>query len=214
MRTTTYASRPGFVVDPNSVTSNQGRQPDWSKIPEKYRRGAVAVVLTAEAAFGGLTIAVEALAAELPAGRALAFGDGLAAITTATAPAGSESVAVQGLISEIPEGATAYFQPPGYEAAGKVVPAGKVLVELASGLVATRAERPGAETARFISKTPMVEDSVSDSRSGYGMITGANLFENLLPDADPITGLLPDAYKTELRANGGAFVFDKYEDNR
>lgn len=214
MRTTVYPSRPAFVVDPNSVGSTQGRQISWAHIPEKYRRGAILVKLAAAASATDEALTVDALAGELPAGRVLNFGGGLTAVVAETAATGATTVVTAPLAADIPDNAEAYFQPAGQEAAGRVIPAGKVMVEMAGGLLATRAERPNAETASQILKTPAVEDSVSDSRSGYGTYDSGRFFENLLPDADPATGLIPAQFKTELRAAGGAWRFDQYADNR
>lgn len=213
MRTTSYPSRPAFVVDPNSVGSTQGRQISWANIPEKYRRGATVVRLDGAVLADAEELTVDSLGAELPAGRTLNFG-GVLALVTETAAAGSTTVAVAPLSDGIADNAEAYFQPEGQEAAGKVIPAGKVMVEMTGGKLATRAERPNAETASQILKTPAVEDSVSDSKSGYGTYDSGRFFENLLPDADPTTGLIPTDFKTELRAAGGAWRFDQYADNR
>ena len=49
-----------------------------------------------------------------------------------------------------------------------------------------------------------------------GAILGGVIYENMLPDADPVTGLLPTAYKNELQAAGvgTGFAWVKYEDSR
>lgn len=214
MRTTNFPSRPGFVVDPASTGSTQGRLIAWEFIPEKYRRGAVLVKLSAAASADDDTLTVDALGAELPAGRPLNFGGGLLAVTTEVTPMGATEIAVAALAADIPDNSEAYFQPAGMEAAGKIVPAGKTMCEMADRRLCTRAERPNAETASQLLKTNATEDSVSDARTGYGTFDEGRFFENLLPDADPITGLLPAQFKTELRAAGGAWRFEQYRDSR
>lgn len=212
MRETQSPSRPAFVVDPNSTGSTQGRQISWAHIPEKYRRGAQMVKLNGAVLADAEELTVDALAAEVPGGRVLNFGGGLTAVVTETAAALATTIAVEPVAADIADNAEAWYQPAGQESAGKVLPAGKVMVEVTGGggKLATRAERPNAETASQMLKTRAVEDSTSDSLSGYGTYDSGRFFENLLPDADPATGLIPTAFKTELRAAGGAWRFEQY----
>lgn len=59
------------------------------------------------------------------------------------------------------------------------------------------------------------ENARQDAKSGYGMIVGGVLYENLLPAAvGGPPALLPAAVKTELRDAGCTFKFDLYQDNR
>jgi hypothetical protein len=214
MRETRNPSRPGFVVDPNSVGSTQGRQIAWEFIPEKYRRGAALVKLNGAAVATDVSLTVDALLVEVPAGRQLNFGGGKLAVTTATAPVGATTIPVAALAAGIADNAEAYFQPTGQESAGKVIPAGKVMCEMTDRRLCTRAERPNAETASQLLKTNATEDSISDAKTGYGTYDEGRFFENLLPDADPTTGLISSTYKTELRAAGGAWRFEQYRDSR
>jgi hypothetical protein len=213
MRSTSYASRPAFVVDPNSVGSNQGRQIAWEYVPEKYRRGAVTVTAGA-AAQGATTLPVTALPAALPAGTVLDFGGDEFAVTTAAAAKGATSLAVRALANALEGGETATFVPQASRSAGKVIPAGKVMAEMTDGRIVPRSDRPGTETAAFILKTPAVEDSTSDSLSGYGCYESGRFFDNLLPDATGTPAAISGTYKTELRANGGAWRFEQYSDSR
>lgn len=214
MRSTNTPSRPGFVVDPNSVGSTQGRQIAWEFIPDKYRRGALLVKLAAAALEGATSLTVDALTDALPGGRVLNFGAQQAVVGPAGAAAGATSVPVVALADAIADNAEAYYQPAGQESAGKVLPAGKVMCEMTDRRLCTRAERPNAETASQLLKTNATEDSISDARTGYGTFDEGRFFENLLPDADPTTGLISSTYKTELRAAGGAWRFEQYRDTR
>jgi hypothetical protein len=66
-----------------------------------------------------------------------------------------------------------------------------------------------------ITETDIVQGDKQDALSGHGMIVGARLYENLLPDATggpPKT--LAAAIITELRANGHAWSFETYADTR
>jgi hypothetical protein len=287
MRSTTHPSRPNAIVDPDSVTRNQGRQIDFSKASIRYQQGAVRINLTGAAARGATSLAVDALTSDLPVDTILNFGNianvavvvgvagaavdatsvpvaalsgaipsgtvldfggkkfarltaaaaaGATALTvsalatalvsgdaatytggtlsarlTAAAAAGATALTVDELALPVPAASVAYALG---EVGSKRIPALTVMAQLASGLCIPRADVTGAETAQFVLETDAQEGSVSDSKSGYGMMTGAHVFENLLPDADPTTGLIPAGWKTELRAFGGAWIFEQYADSR
>lgn len=214
MRTTSNPSRPAFVVDPNSVGSTSGRQIAWEYIPEKYRRGAQMVRLNGAVSADDEELTVDALGAEVPAGRVLNFGGGLTATVTMTAAKGATTIAVLPLAADIADNAEAYYQPAGQESAAKALPASKCMAAMADGRLCTRAERPGAETATELLKTPAAEDNVSDSKSGYGTYDSGRFYENLLADATGSPAVLPAQFKTELRAAGGAWRFEQYYDSR
>jgi hypothetical protein len=250
MRSTTHPSRPNAIVDPDSVTRNQGRQIDFSKASIRYQQGAVRINLTGAAARGATSLAVDALTSDLPvdtilnfgnianvavvvgvagaavdatsvpvaalsgaipSGTVLDFGGKKFARLTAAAAAGATALTVDELALPVPAASVAYALG---EVGSKRIPALTVMAQLASGLCIPRADVTGAETAQFVLETDAQEGSVSDSKSGYGMMTGAHVFENLLPDADPTTGLIPAGWKTELRAFGGAWIFEQYADSR
>lgn len=96
----------------------------------------------------------------------------------------------------------------------KYLPAGTVVGELlGSGKVSPRVVT--TNPAVGILETSAVEGEQVDALSGYGVILGAHVYENLLPGATggpPAT--LASAIKTELRANGGAWTFETYGDTR
>lgn len=287
MRSTVYPSRPNAIVDPDSVTRNQGRQIDFSKASVKFQRGAIQIKLAAAAAKGatGLTIdalaedlpidtilnfgnvanvvvvvgaagaladatslPVDALSGPIPSGTVLDFGGKKFARLTAAALAGAVALTVAALPTALVDDDTATYvggtQQARLTAAAargatalvidelqfaiadddiayalgepgtKRIPALTVMAQLASGLCIPRADVTGAETAQFMLETDAQEGSVSDSKSGYGHMTSAHVFENLLPDADPTTGLIPSGWKTELRAFGGKWIFEPYADSR
>lgn len=74
----------------------------------------------------------------------------------------------------------------------------------------------GEGTARYIAETAMDEDNKYDAKTGYGMLVGAVVYENLLPNADQdlATPVIPALYKQELREAGCTFFFEQYEDSR
>lgn len=96
----------------------------------------------------------------------------------------------------------------------KVVYAGTVVGELlGSGKISPRVVTTNPATG--IMETTAIQDEAVAALSGYGVIIGGHLYENLLPDATggpPKT--LAGAIKTELKANGFAWSFETYADNR
>ena len=52
-----------------------------------------------------------------------------------------------------------------------------------------------------------IEDNRADAKTGYGMIVGGVIYEDLLPET--IT-----SYKTELETNGTSWVWETYSDSR
>ena len=63
-------------------------------------------------------------------------------------------------------------------------------------------------------ETSALEDDPVAAKSGYGMIVGGRLYENLLPDATGSPKVLASAIKTELAASGTGFSFEQSGDNR
>lgn len=211
-RKTTSPSRPPAVVDPDSLIRTQGRQVDWALVTNRYRQGAVAVVVgAAGAAQGATSIPVAALSGAIPGGTLLDFGGAkFARVTSAGAAAGATSVPVAAIPTALVQDDTAWTGGTG----GKFIPALTVMVELSSGKTVPRAIRPGAETAQFMIETDAAEDQRSNALTGFGHLAGGEFFENLLPDATGSPAVLPSAYKTELRAFGGPWLFDQYADSR
>jgi hypothetical protein len=216
-RATYYVTRPPFVVDPDSVDRNSGRQIDWDSVPDTYRQGAVTATASTNVDSGSTAIPVDALPGAIPTGTVLYFGEaGEFARLSAAAAAGTTSIPVDATGTTIEDGNAAIYPGSG----DKLIPAGKAMCELASGKIIPRADRPGSETCMGFLETNAIQNSISAALTGYGVIIGGVLFENLLPDATAgaTTGTLPDAYKTELmnatnpRATG--FAFEQYQDNR
>lgn len=97
----------------------------------------------------------------------------------------------------------------------KRLPAGTVIGELLGGnKISPRVVTTNPATG--ILESDAVEDSLIDSMSGYGVLRGGVVYENLLPDATggpPAT--LAAAIKTELQANcPKGWQFEVYQDNR
>ena len=95
----------------------------------------------------------------------------------------------------------------------KVLPAGTVVGELlGNGKVSPRVAT--TNPAIGILADSAQENLRSDSLSGYGVIVGGVLYENLLPDASGTPKVLTGAVKTELNTNGTGFAFEQYGDSR
>jgi len=231
LRTEQFPSRQGFVVDPDSITRHHGRQISWEDVPRSFTLGgSVVTVDTGGAAQAATAVPVKALTQALPKGTVLDFGAaGKLAELSADAAVGATSLAVDALPTALVAGDQAQVtgDPKTAYGAGayKSIPAGTVMTQLLTGANAgklvPRAARPAGNTdpATCILETNANESNgffSNDSLTGYGCILGGVLFENLLPDADPATGLLPTAFKTELQTAGvgTGFAWQKYRDSR
>lgn len=284
MRTSITGSSPGFIADHSSVArAGTGRQIDFSLLDDSYRQSRTVVKANGAAAKGATSVTVDALAAALPVGTQLDFGDvanvtvttsgaalaaatsipvtalsgpipsgtrldftgaGEFALTTADAAAGATSLAVEALDAGIESGDTAAYVggsrlavltapalkgatsitvdelpfavPDNAEATAtggegpKVVPAGTIVAELSSGKVVPRKSAPGAETSIGFLVSDAAEGDRSAARTGYGVVVGAVVYEELLPDAGE------SAFVTwigEIRTNGGWVRLETYADS-
>lgn len=201
-----YNSAPVFVADWNSIDRNTGRQVDWTRVPDSYRSGTTYTITTsAIAAAAATSISVTALPVALPTGTILNFsGTGETAILTAPAAAGATTLTVEALDAQIESGDTAPYIVS--ESGNKVIPAGTVMAFLSGTKMVPRAVQPGSEGAWGLLMSTAEENSKSDSLSGYGVIVGGVIYENLLPET--IT-----SYKTELETNGTTFLWLTYSDS-
>lgn len=214
-RTTNTLSTPGFLADTYHFRRDTGRQVDWSKVDESYRAtpgtAPVDVTLTADAAAGAVALAVDALTGAVPAGTVLRFAADEFATVSAEAAKGDTAVAVEPLVTALETGDTATYA--GVAGSGpKVLRAGTVVAfgddgraypaqdGTAAGLLFSDATEPAAAGG-----------SRTDAKTGYGVLRGAHVYENLLPDADPATGELPAAAKAAL---GSLFTWQTYVDSR
>ena len=211
-RSTTYGSMPNFVADPESIDRNTGRQVDWNYVPDTYKAGTnYTITATATANAAATSITVTALLVALPTGTVLNFSNaGRFAILTAPAAAGATSLTVEALDAAVASGYTAPYNVSYSQE--KVIPAGTIMAELSSGKIVPRAARPGSETAIGILWSTATEarfEPNSDSLSGYGIIIGGVIYENLLPET--IT-----SYKSELQTAGvgTGFAWSTYADSR
>lgn len=200
------------MVDHSSIERSSGRQIDWALVPDRYRTGAVvATVGAAGAAIGATSVPVAALTGAIPSGTTLDFGGAKFARLTAAAASGATTLTVAALPTALVSGDTATYAPPGSKktmlagtAVGTLLGAGKMVPRVVT-----------TNPAVGFTETNATEDDPQDALSGYGMIVGGVVYENLLPDATggpPAT--LPSAIKTELTNAGCTFKFEPYGDSR
>ena len=181
--------------------------------------GAKFARLTANAAAGATSLTVTALVTALVSGDAATYqGGAKELIVAADAAAGATTVTVYDAPFALAAAETATYINPGLtnlNPGAKFIPGGTVMCTIAATKkMIPRGDRPGSEEADAILETDASSDSRTASLTGYGRIRGANLFENLLPDAIANGGTLPSAYKTELAANAGQFIYNTSHDSR
>lgn len=137
-------------------------------------------------------------------------GGTLQARVTANAAAGATSLTVDELQFAIADDSTATLE--GTD--DYTVLAGTVMAALTSGKLVPRAIIPNAETAVGLLESNATESDRSAALSGYGVIIGGAVYENLLPDANG-GSTISSTYKTELQTAGvgTGFGFFQYADD-
>jgi hypothetical protein len=58
------------------------------------------------------------------------------------------------------------------------------------------------------------QGSLTDASTGYGMVVGGYVFENLLPEATGSPKVITAAQKAALALCGPGFVYEQYQDTR
>ena len=141
-------------------------------------------------------------------------GGGINAEVTEDAAAAATALVVEPLPFAIADDSEALANQEN-SAAGRMIPAGTVMCRVPSTeLLLPRRDRSAAEEAVGFLVSDAHEFSVSDAKTGYGLVIGGTeIYENLLPDADS-SGDLAAAYKTELAANTHGFIFVDWTDTR
>lgn len=209
---TTLASLPPFVADRDSLDFDGGHTIDWAAVPEDYREtaGGTVTVGTGGAAIGATTVPVTALPVALASGTVLWFGTNKFARLSAAAAKGATSITVLALPTALVAGETATAAGTGK----KFVPAGTMM----AGDPLTNAQlvpTVDGTLATCLLATAAREDSSSDAKSGYGVILGGVIYENLLPQATGSPKRLPTAGRTALQTagTGTGWSWRQYRDN-
>jgi hypothetical protein len=172
------------------------------------------VVLSAAAAAGATSLATLAIPTALVDNDTGTWRGGDAELVLAAAALeGATSITVESPNFELADDAEGdvVLVDDYMDSSKKFIPAGTVMSELSNRKLVPRASRPGSEAATCVLLTDAIEDSRTDSETGYGVTYGGIMKENLMPDADPTTGLLPTDYKTELSIR---FVWRRDYDSR
>ena len=212
MGRTTYqnVSSPGFVVDPASVDRNAGRQMDWDNVPERFRSTPGQEIKMAAAALAdAVSLTVDALAQPVTAGTLLYFGEsGEHTRVSANAAAGATTLAVEAPHGAIEDNDVAVVTGAGY----KHVPAGtRVAQDDTTGKIRPLEDDgdvPADHTLIGLLATDANEDAKFEALTGYGVIVGANVYLELLPET------LDSTAQTALAAIGKGFAFETYADDR
>lgn len=157
---------------------------------------------------------VELAAAIVDASTATFPGGDIQAKLTAAAAAAATSITVEPLPFGIANASTATYTQNSGGVGKRAIKAGTVMCALSSGKIVPRANRPGSETAIGLLATEALEDSQAASLSGYGVIIGGVVYENLLPEQSG--GTISATYKSELQTAGvgTGFAFLSYGDDR
>lgn len=204
-RTSYVLSTPGFVVDPESVQLNSGRQVNWDgvasdgtygttgsrSLPAGTMVGEVGGQLVARTDRKNVAIVLDGggngTVTENAHGRSV--GDRVTIEGSANADIDDQSF----VIASITDANTYVLTVPA--AVGAAASENVTVAATALGIMVASAQ----------------EDSKSDSLSGYGVYVGGVFYETMLPDAgDAALALL----KTELNTYGNGFLFESYQDVR
>jgi len=211
-RTIHYDGGQPFIADPASITRDPGRQVDWRYVGDAYRLSAATVQMNGTAGSGATVLTVDALPIDLYPGQLLYFGQSQEfARVTAPASEGGTVVSVEALPQALENDDTAVVGGEGT----KTIKPGTVMCELSSGKVVPRAIRPGSETSIGLLASQATEDDQSAALTGYGLIVGGVIYENLLPDAAGTT-IISSTYKSEMGSAGitTGFSWKQYADDR
>jgi hypothetical protein len=211
-RTTTNTTRPAFVADPGSIDRNTGRQVDWTNVPTTFKNAdgnkviLAGTVMSGEVNSDGIGDAGKMVPRSATTTVTVAVSSNVATATATAHPfkvgdtvyiTGANLAYVNGekTVASVPTANTFTFAAVGADAS-------------ATGTITTAWRTCG------ILETNATENSTTDSLSGYGVIVGGVVYENLLVDATGTPKVLPAQYKTELSELGLGFYYATYQDSR
>lgn len=203
MERTTYPglARPNFMVDPHSAMRNSGRQIDWDNVPATFRQrpafSATSDVISAAAATAWT---VDATTADIKKGDRFVNAAGTKTlVASADTDAGAVSVPVLALAEATADNEVFNFVGEG----DKIIKHGQAMANSSGKLIPRSASAP----AMGLLEGPAVEGDLNAALTGYGLIVGGVVYENLLPE-------ISSTIKTELETNGLTFLFETYGDDR
>lgn len=186
-----------FVADRESLDHDGGHAINWAAVPEDYRATpGGTVTLTAGAAIGATSLTVAALPIAVKTGTLLRFGVDEFARVSADAATGATALSVDALVTAVESGDTAVVNGAG----DKYIPAGTAM---AGDPLTNAALVPTVGSdATCLLATGASENGRTDARTGYGVILGGVIYENLLPQATGSPKRLPTAARTALQTAG------------
>lgn len=181
-----------------------------------FGSGENIVKLASAAAAGATSITIsEALTVALESGDTATYKGGRKiAFVNADAAAGAVAVTVLPLEFALADNDEGAADETGTQD-GLMLKSGTVMCRTSSDKLIPRVAGTGSgtETASEILQSDAYQNSKVAAKSGFGTYIGAQVFENLLPDADT-DGNIPSLWKTELAANNAMVTFSDWSDSR
>lgn len=199
--TTTSLTRLRPYADESSLERAGGHQIDWAAIAaingvKQIRAGTVMGRKAGKVQPCAVGVTLTSVVVASNVATATLTGHGFAVGDVITV-AGANLAYANGVktIVSVPDANTFTFEATGADAA-------------ATGTITARV------AAQQIIETDATEGARAESLSGYSMLVGGVLYENLLPDAAGDPKAVPAAYKAELTTAGCSFKWVRYADSR
>lgn len=204
---TTRLSSYAFVADPGSLRQSTGRQLNWDKVASSYLDSATGKKVVPD----GAVLALQSGGKVVPRASTVAI--------SAAADDGSDVITVTSAAHGFSVGDTVVIAGANEARFNGTVTVATVADANTFTYVPTATSSSGSATGTLVASYQAWgiligearEDAPEHALSGYGVLIGAHLFENLLPDSTGTPKVLPTAYKTEL---GSLFTFEQYSDSR
>lgn len=191
-----------------TVTALPGAIPSGARLNFSGGTNAQLVEVNGDHAAGATTLTVLPVDGTIANSATAVFEGGtIQARLTAPAAKGATSLTVDDLQFVVADDAEAIYSPGG----SKVIKSGTVMAELSSGKIIPRKAVTGSETAIGFLVGDAEEDAKQDALSGFGLIIGGVVYEDLLPDRDE-SGFA--TWIGEIRTAGSQLRLETYSDSR
>jgi hypothetical protein len=191
-----------------TIVALPGPIPSGTRLNFSGGTNAQVVEVNGDHAAGVTTLTVLPLDGTVANGATATFAGGTKqARVTAPAAAGATAVTVDELQFAIADNAEATYSD---GSGAKVVPAGTIVAQLASGKVIPRKSVTGAETAIGFLVSDAADGDRAAARTGYGVYVGGVFYEELLPDHDDASF---DTWIGEIKTAGPGVRLETYSDS-
>jgi len=191
-----------------TVVALPGPIPSGARLNFSGGTNAQVVEVNGDHAAGATTLTVLPLDGTIANSQTAVFEGGtIQARLTASAAKGATSITVDDLQFKVLDNAEAIFAVDG----SKVVKSGTIMAELSTGKIIPRKSVTGAETAIGFLVGDAEENAPQDTLSGFGLIIGGVVYEDLLPDRDESAFA---TWITELKTAGPGLRLETYSDDR